>query len=243
MRKFFILTISFVLLATSAFSQSFQTLPSGVLVTLNPTHSNGKRLVQLEPVTADIIHVTATPAATMPKEESLITTPPKQYAPFTVSRKGDNVTLSTQKINATVSLKTGVVSFSDRNRNPILSEMADSSLFQPIQIDQDKGYTIQQVFEGMPHEAIYGLGQPSSATLIQSVSTNGMICPTVFSDALHIQGAGNDAYSIYNMSGCLMEQGKANSQTTIGENLQEGIYLLKLSGADGQHTLKIIKTR
>jgi hypothetical protein len=71
MRKLSILTISFVLPASSAFSHSFHTLPSGVLATLNPTHSNGKRLLQLEPVTADIIHVIATPAAMMAKKVSV----------------------------------------------------------------------------------------------------------------------------------------------------------------------------
>jgi hypothetical protein len=45
---------------------------------------------------------------------------------------------------------------------------------------------------------------------------------------LHIQGADNNAYFIYNMSGCLMLQDKANNQTAIGENLQEGIFLLKI---------------
>ncbi|MBB3188768.1 glycoside hydrolase family 31 protein [Microbacter margulisiae] len=165
MKKRFAFVFSLVFITATGFCQSYKVLPSGILITLHPTHANTKHLIELEPVTAAIIHVTESPASIMPEEKSLIAIPPKQYAHFSVTKKGDLIILSTQKLNVSVSLKTGVVAFAHRDGSPILSEMQDSSMFHPAQAGQDKGYTIQQVFNGSSGEAIYGLGQQQSDVL------------------------------------------------------------------------------
>ena len=74
--------------------------------------------------------------------------------------------MKTASITATVSLKTGEVSFSDKDGKPVITEnTGGGKTFQPMEVDGKKAYTIRQVFESPDDEAFYGLGQRQTVHL------------------------------------------------------------------------------
>jgi alpha-D-xyloside xylohydrolase len=130
-----------------------------VVVKLDSAKAHARQL-KLEIISPNIIHVIASPADTFSKAKSLMVVPDLQpAASWTMERSDSTVSVITTAMRANVSLRTGAVSFTDKEGNPILQEQLENGkVFKPVAVGNVKSYHIRQVFESPKDEAFYGLG-------------------------------------------------------------------------------------
>ena len=80
-------------------------------------------------------------------------------AAWQLKQNNGEATLSTATLNATVSLATGAVTFTDKKGNVILAEpTGGSASFVPVQADGQAFYAVRQAFASPAVEGLYGLG-------------------------------------------------------------------------------------
>ncbi len=153
-----------VILFTSATDKNFEKTSNGVLVKLKSTTGKTAKIIRLEVINDQIIRVVAAPTMSISDQKSLCAIERSGSNPvFSVAEVKDKVVISTSKIKATVSLRTGQIIFTDTENKVILKEPSDGgNSFTPVTVEGSKGYTIQQIFESPDDEAFYGLGQHQS---------------------------------------------------------------------------------
>lgn len=137
----------------------FEILNNGVVVT--PVDGqDGTRRVKLEVVSDDIIHIVATPTDSFPTAASLMIVPQeKKNVKWEATANGDELTVQTAKVKATISLKTGEVSFYDSNSVLLTKEQTGGGRhFTPVIVGGQNSFSVQQVFDSPDNEAFYGLG-------------------------------------------------------------------------------------
>ncbi len=136
----------------------------GVVVHLKGSSGKSARLIRVEVINSNIIHVVASPSEKFSQEKSLcvIDKPEERPVFFTASNDKDLV-VSTSNVKARISLSTGQIVFSDGKNNILLTEKAEhGKSFSPVTVEGTKGYRLRQVFESPDDEAFYGLGQHQS---------------------------------------------------------------------------------
>ncbi|HWK07251.1 MAG TPA: TIM-barrel domain-containing protein [Puia sp.] len=151
----------------------------GLIVYPDPLLSGNTGSVKLQVVADNIIRVLsgpnaailsepnpaslsgANPAPAIDPEKSLITvyaTDPSVQ--WDIKNEKNTVVLTTRLLNATVTIATGAVTFTDRTGAAILSEKTNGGRsFEPAIFDGETSWHIRQTFTTRPDEAIYGLGQ------------------------------------------------------------------------------------
>ncbi|WP_407426152.1 TIM-barrel domain-containing protein, partial [Arcticibacter sp.] len=133
---------------------------SGIEVSVH--HSlTGIKKIRLQPVSEQIIHVTATATDEFPAERSLMsvkTSGPK--AQFTADSENQMVTLKTGALKVEVSTETGLITYRDLNGTVLLSQskVVDPALV-PRVFNGEPSYQVSQIFDAQENEAYYGLGQ------------------------------------------------------------------------------------
>ncbi|SFA40974.1 alpha-D-xyloside xylohydrolase [Pedobacter suwonensis] len=157
--KRFAFFILFLLVTTKLLAvDAVETLQNGIKV--HPK-TGAAKTIEINVINSQIIRVQASPQNKIPQVKSLCVLPGLQSnAAFKVTQNASFAQLSTQDITVKISLVSGQISFTDRAGKVLLQETKRT--FSPIAVDNDKGYTFQQVFTGIPGEAIYGLGQHQS---------------------------------------------------------------------------------
>ena len=138
---------------------NFEKLDNGVVIYISNHEHNSTRAVQLEVVRDKIIHAIKSPELPLRADTSLMILKNNSKAKFSVVKTSDNITLSTGLIKAVVSLKSGLISFTDLNGNKLLKEDNNVKNFKPVSIDAGRSWEIQQSFSTATDEAFYGLGQ------------------------------------------------------------------------------------
>ncbi len=137
-----------------------QTLQNGMKVS---PQKGAARTIEIGVVNSRIIRVQASPENVLPNISSLCVVPGlTTKTPIKVTSDARYAQLSTDELTVKVSLLTGEISFMDKSGKVLLQEAAGGRSFKPFSVENDKGYTMQQVFTGTPGEAIYGLGQHQS---------------------------------------------------------------------------------
>ncbi|MFC3550518.1 TIM-barrel domain-containing protein [Lysobacter cavernae] len=155
-----LLTIPFALLLTACGGQAakhYETIDGGIVV--RPTQ-DGVAPVRLQAVSDAIVRVSADPAGKFARSASLMRVDEgKPAAPkFEVSEQDGTVRMNLPQISATVSVKDGQVRFFDAGGKPLLSEVAGSREFKPLQVEGRPYFNLRQRFEPQD-EALYGFGQ------------------------------------------------------------------------------------
>ncbi|UOG76440.1 DUF5110 domain-containing protein [Hymenobacter tibetensis] len=163
--------LGFILLlpAADATAQkaSVQQLKDGIVVQLPKANDNAVRTVRLQVVSDKIIHVRASPLDSVSSQKSLMAVDPAGVAPkWQFKQKKNQGVLSTPALNATVSLTTGEVVFTDSKGKLILQERKNGGkTFTPIVVEGQRLYQVQQVFDSPDDEGIYGLGQHQNGVM------------------------------------------------------------------------------
>ena len=153
-----------VLLFTMCSQTTWEKKDNIVIVNLKPDTTGTTRSLKLEVVNDEIIHVAASPVNDFSEEKSLCVINPVFPSPdFIVKQENEVLVVSTGKIKAKVSLKTGRITFSDKDDNVLLKERSQKARsFAAVTIGETAGYSLGQVFESPESEAFYGLGQHQS---------------------------------------------------------------------------------
>ncbi len=153
-----------VLLFTMCSQTTWKKKDNMVIVNLKPDTTGTTRSLKLEVINDEIIHVAASPVNDFSEEKSLCVINPVFPSPdFIVKQENEVLVVSTGKIKAKVSLKTGRITFLDKDDNVLLKERSQKSRsFAAVTIGETAGYSLGQVFESPESEAFYGLGQHQS---------------------------------------------------------------------------------
>lgn len=153
--KFIPILFVSILLFAGCQKEKFSTTAEGVVFNFE------KSKLRLQVCTEAIMRVTYTENDDFSSKKSLIMGDKVWDAvAFNVEQLDQNVTISTSKLKAVVSLVNGQVKFYDANNNLLLQEKANGG--KTITADEFDGHKIlnvKQEFETTPDEALYGLGQ------------------------------------------------------------------------------------
>jgi alpha-D-xyloside xylohydrolase len=127
----------------------------GVIIT--PAEGPAAR-VRLQVMNERIIRVTAIPTETFDVPSSLQVVARSGQVEFRVGQAEGVLSLSTSRVRAQVSLRTGLVTFYNAAGDATLSEVVRDE-FRPVTIDGERFYAIRQQFNRGTDEGVYGLGQ------------------------------------------------------------------------------------
>jgi len=138
---------------------TYKKTADGIIITLPQNAEQDARLLKLQVISDGIIHVTATPESAFSNTPSLIAIPAAHLpAGWSVLQNGHELNLSTALLVANVDLRTGIINFTDKAGNSILSEKS-GTVFTAVSNNGENAYHITQSFKSPANEAFYGLGQ------------------------------------------------------------------------------------
>lgn len=161
--KLFIYCITAGMFLNSCNNKFYTPCDNGAIIKICSKDATHPQLVRIQVMDEKVMHVSATPQKKFTDSQSLIIIPPQTETSYSVSQKGDTVSVATSQIKAHVLHSTGEIWFTDRNDRLILQEnKGGGKTFTPIEVEGIKGYSIHQVFESPDDEAFYGLGQHQS---------------------------------------------------------------------------------
>ncbi|MCS0580016.1 glycoside hydrolase family 31 protein [Massilia pinisoli] len=143
-----------------AFAATVQKTASGIDV--HPDAGPAK-LVRLELMADNIVHVVKLDTADKPLTPSLMTVAKPCGCAFTVAQAKDAVTLKARKVSARVSLKDGQVRFFDAAGKPFLTQAAEA--MKPVTVGGKPFLAIEEGFNYGTKDAFYGLGQHQNAQM------------------------------------------------------------------------------
>jgi alpha-D-xyloside xylohydrolase len=150
----------FCLNAHAQQGQDYVKTASGIEVSVH--HSlTGIKKIRLQPVSEQIIHVTAIATNDFPAERSLMSVKTSNpAAQFTANSENQLVTLKTGALKVEVSTETGLITYRDLNGTVLL---AQSKIVEPALVPKvfngEPSYQVSQIFDAQENEAYYGLGQ------------------------------------------------------------------------------------
>ena len=159
MKKIAILIVLVPLFFISCSNRNYKKLDDGIIVYVKD--SLGIHAVKLTIIDEQIIHVQASRGENIASTNSLMTVElPAKEIKWELKDSGPAVLLSTDKLQAGISKKTGEVWFTDKLGNKLLAEKSGGGKeFTEMELEGKTYYTIRQVFDSPADEAFYGLGQ------------------------------------------------------------------------------------
>lgn len=158
-------SVSAVLLGLFFFSslpaQNFQKTTTGVKTTLQSME------VEVQFFSPSIVRVKKWPEGVPFKKESLSVIKTPQETALTVNKQGDVVSMKSDKLEVTLNLLTGKVSYLDLAGKVLFTEKDYGTQFTPTLDVKKESFTVRQAFLLGKDEAIYGLGQIQNGKLNQ----------------------------------------------------------------------------
>jgi alpha-D-xyloside xylohydrolase len=157
MKKLIGSALLFLLFSGCVGKKDYERLSDGIVV--HPEQNQAK-LVRLQVLSDNVIHVTASAADTFSSAKSLMVLADlKSEAKWSTEESKGLVALVTPALRVEISLLTGEVVFKDSSGEPLLREQSGGGkVFTPSNADNNGTYQIRQVFESPDDEAFYGLG-------------------------------------------------------------------------------------
>src|SRR5665647_2307260 len=137
------LSLVFLVIAGYMFAaNSVQTLQNGMKVS---PQNGAAKTIEIGVVNSRIIRVQASSENVIPNVFSLCVLPGLTTTPFKVTSDAQFAQLSTDELTVIVSLLTGEILFTDKSGKILLSEAKNGRSFKPFAVENDKGYTMQQL--------------------------------------------------------------------------------------------------
>ncbi|HOT15637.1 MAG TPA: glycoside hydrolase family 31 protein [Bacteroidales bacterium] len=141
-------------------AQTFQKTDVGVKA------KAGSVNVEVQFYTSDIVRVVKYPEGKAFEKQSLSVVLAPQKISFGVKQQGDELVLTSRKMQVSLNLKSGKVIFSDKS-GTLLNEKDAGAAFADFNDAGNKTYTVSQAFALDKDEAIYGLGQQQRGKMSQ----------------------------------------------------------------------------
>lgn len=161
--KMYGLLFGVLLLAGTAYAQSpaYSKQDDGIVLTIKDPVNGKKRLLNVQVVANDIIHVSASATEKLEKEESLMLVQKRRpVVKWDVQESNQAITLVTASVNVTIVKASGEISFTDKAGKPLLQETrGGGKTFTGTTLDGEQSYIVRQSFIADDKEALYGLGQ------------------------------------------------------------------------------------
>lgn len=158
-----IVYVAFAVLFMFASCSRYEKSANGITVRIKKSSDQAAQTVRVQVIDDNIFRVSAIPSGKFSNQPSLVAIEPDSaYSNWSIQEGQDSLRIVTGSTIAHISLKTGVVSFTDTKGDFIMGEAANGRFFKDTTIDGTKGFTLQQVFDSPDDEAIYGLGQHQS---------------------------------------------------------------------------------
>ncbi|OKS85872.1 glycoside hydrolase family 31 protein [Mucilaginibacter polytrichastri] len=163
MTKFFFKVPLFLILAVPAIcsAQKYQKTASGVKASINGV------VVEVQFYNPEIVRVVKVPEGKIFTKESLSVIKKPQQTSFTIKQQGDILNLRSEKLNVSLNLKSGGLSYTTTTGTVLLKEKQNGISFTPFDDAGNKTYTVAQTFILDKDEPIYGLGQHQRGNLSQ----------------------------------------------------------------------------
>ncbi|WP_460767659.1 glycoside hydrolase family 31 protein [Niabella terrae] len=138
----------------------YTTTPDGVIIYPDPVAGNGIHSLQLQVISNKILRVTALPAGSQRQDASLCVIPQQHTADWQINPAGeDSLVLTTPLLITGIQLKTGTLSYYDRQGRSLIRESPAGRTLRPVVLEGQNLYGVRQAFEMSPDDAYYGLGQ------------------------------------------------------------------------------------
>ncbi len=140
--------------------ESYLETGSGIEVPIKNSVTGIKK-IRLQPVTDQIIHVTATSTNDFPADKSLMAVQSlNTKAKFTTGTDKDKVLLITAALKVEVSTESGLLTYHDLNGKLLLEQSKiPYRALVPEVFNGEPSYQVSQIFNTQENEAYYGLGQ------------------------------------------------------------------------------------
>lgn len=150
-------------------AQSYEKNDLGIKLNVNST------TIEIQVYSPSIIRVLKSPEGKTFKKESLsvVKTPGKTI--FSVSQKGDMISLKSENLVTLVNLNNGKVSFSNLKGELLLNEKESGSKFTDFNDAGWKTFSVAQSFVLEKDETIYGLGQQQKGLMSQRNTSLHMV--------------------------------------------------------------------
>jgi alpha-D-xyloside xylohydrolase len=155
--------IAFATLFVFSSCNRYEKTANGITLKIKKSEGQVAQILRVQVIADDIFRISVIPSGEFSNQNSLIAVASDSaFSNWKVEEEGDKLRISTNTTIAHVSLKTGQVSFTDANGNPVLKEAVYGRTFNDTTIDGIKGLTVRQVFDSPDDEGLYGLGQHQS---------------------------------------------------------------------------------
>jgi len=126
----------------------------------------GKEVLEVTVCTDSVIHVVATPVPSAPTSPRPWMLEPQQFcagAPFTEMQDERSARLKTAKLEVTLSVERGNLSFRTLDGDSLLNEgNSIPRTYEPVELNGENTYRVTDRFSPSITEALYGLGQHQS---------------------------------------------------------------------------------
>ena len=160
-KKIFISILLTVVFLGNSKAQTFQKTDWGINTTTDSFE------VDIQFYSSSIIRIVKSPKDRSFTKESLSVIKKSEKTSFSVTQKGDVLTLKTQSISVSVHLKTGSITYNTVAGKTLLQEKEGSSRFTPFNDAGNHTFNVYQAYTLDPDEAIYGLGQQQAGKMVQ----------------------------------------------------------------------------
>ncbi len=160
-KKLCLLQLLMMGLLVSARAQSYQRTEHGLKVTVDSMD------IEVQCFGSDILRVLKSPHGTTWKKASLSVIKKAPVLPFALIRQPGELILKTEKIQVTLDLQSGKLSFSTAGGQRLLDEKAGGVRFLPFNDSGASSFTASQAFILDKDEPIYGLGQHQRGKMSQ----------------------------------------------------------------------------
>jgi alpha-D-xyloside xylohydrolase len=131
--------------------------------------------VSIQFYNTSIVRIIKSPKDRPYSKESLSVIKKPQKTTFSTKQQGDILNLKTNKLNVSLNLKSGDISYSTTTGQSLLKEKEDGAKFTPFNDAGNNTFTVYQSYVLDKDEPIYGLGQQQRGKMIQRNLTLNMI--------------------------------------------------------------------
>jgi alpha-D-xyloside xylohydrolase len=157
MKKVFFIALLFAAIDCKA--QPFQKTTLGIAATI------GTNKVELQFYTPSIVRVLKSPADKPFTKKSLSVNAAPQKIALVIGQKEDVVNLKSDKMNVSLNLQSGELSYTTNKGEQLLHEQPNGTYFTPFNDAGSNSFKVSQSFNLDKDEAIYGLGQQQRGKL------------------------------------------------------------------------------
>lgn len=161
LRRSSILMTLVMLVTFASQSQNWQKTPQGIKAGIDTI------AVELRFYDPSTVRILKWPAGKIEEKASLSVIKTPQSVAFSISQKGNQLTLKSQKIQVSLNLENGQIEFSDARAGLLLKEHSKGASFKPFNDAGVNTWTVSQSFALDKDEAIYGLGQQQRGKMVQ----------------------------------------------------------------------------